>query len=459
MAIRGYVTQPPAGTPYAPTELTATPGDEEVEISWLPSTNVRYGCVDEDGQESFSPEPRSGETCHRYHPYYYSYQVSTTSDFSGVGWNPANERERAKGSNYVRFIAVPNLTNGQTYYFRVRAETGQGNVSVPSLSALTTPVAATPDPSLSAPDNVRAEAGNGQVTLRWDEVANATAYQYRIKSGDGSYGYWTDAIHRGVVQTPARDRWTITGLSNGTRYTFQVRVKRIATPTSYSAASSEVSATPRVPASTPVPSPGGVDAPPANLRVIQGNGQVTLTWDPVPGAIRYEYRQKSTGGSYGGWMSLGPSAPFTVTGLSNGTTYTFQVRAVVVGAPAEVSAAPGAQTEGTAGSSPTPAPTPAPVTVAPAALANFDVLVTLSDVILTWSAVSNATGYQVQYEHAEGWFSTDPSDPSPSVFTSGTSAVLGSQLGYAEYMFRVRAKYNGGAQLGPWSETRAAFRY
>ena len=69
-------------------------------------------------------------------------------------------------------------------------------------------------------------------------------------------------------------------------------------------------------------------SPPRNLLVERGDGQVTLTWE-VPAAAAaitdYEYRINGKGE----WISTGSTdTTHTVTGLDNGTEYTFEVRAV-----------------------------------------------------------------------------------------------------------------------------------
>ena len=70
-----------------------------------------------------------------------------------------------------------------------------------------------------------------------------------------------------------------------------------------------------------------------DLTVAGGDGQVVLSWDAPASddgaAITdYEYRYR-TGGSYGAWISTGSTdTTHTVTGLVNGTAYSFQVRAV-----------------------------------------------------------------------------------------------------------------------------------
>ena len=87
------------------------------------------------------------------------------------------------------------------------------------------------------------------------------------------------------------------------------------------------------------PGPGGPPGPvdttrppsaPRNLTAVAGNGEVVLTWDAPESdggtAITdYEYRINQTGE----WISIGSTdTTHTVTGLVNGTTYVFEVRAV-----------------------------------------------------------------------------------------------------------------------------------
>ena len=80
--------------------------------------------------------------------------------------------------------------------------------------------------------------------------------------------------------------------------------------------------------------PPGVTVPISSigLRANSGNGQVTLRWNTPAnngGAaiVRYEYRWGETGGEFGDWMSVAPSArSATVPNLTNGTEYVFEVR-------------------------------------------------------------------------------------------------------------------------------------
>ena len=160
------------------------------------------------------------------------------------------------------------------------------------------------------------------MTLRWRAPANdggepITHYEYEQ---DGS-GTW---ISTGGTATSH----TVTGLNNGQAYMFRVR----AVNTLGNGAVVTLEATP-----SPSSGRGGggglrqtVPSAPRNLTAVGGEGEVVLTWDAPRddggSAIRdYEYRIDGKGR----WISIGSTdTTHTVTGLVNGTTYTFEVRAV-----------------------------------------------------------------------------------------------------------------------------------
>ena len=75
----------------------------------------------------------------------------------------------------------------------------------------------------SAPTGLTAETGNTSVTLSWtpgdDGGAAITKWQYRQKAGEGAYGQWQDICS----DCPSQTSHTISSLTNGTAYTFQVR--------------------------------------------------------------------------------------------------------------------------------------------------------------------------------------------------------------------------------------------
>ena len=76
-------------------------------------------------------------------------------------------------------------------------------------------------PPPAKPIGFTATAGNEEVTLSWTDPKNSdiTKYQYRQKSGSGSYGSWTPIAGSGAATVTH----TVGSLNNGTAYTFQVR--------------------------------------------------------------------------------------------------------------------------------------------------------------------------------------------------------------------------------------------
>ena len=169
------------------------------------------------------------------------------------------------------------------------------------------------------PTGVTATPGAGQVRLAWTAASTGgavTGWEYRQDSGSLGYGAWTDT---GITSAnaPTATSYTVTGLTNGTEYTFQVRAKNAGGEGPESA---PASATP-VSASTP--------AKPA-VTAQAGDGRVTLGWTALAGSTGWQVRRRTVG-AWGAWMDIEGSGAATAghvaAGLDNGTEYGFEVRA------------------------------------------------------------------------------------------------------------------------------------
>ena len=107
------------------------------------------------------------------------------------------------------FTTVRELSHGIEYAFQIRAMRGNvGGVASESVTATLLP----------AKPVVTAQVGVEQVTLSWPNPNDASITGYQVKQGTGA---WT-AIESDATTTSH----TVTGLSNGTEYTFQIRAMR-----------------------------------------------------------------------------------------------------------------------------------------------------------------------------------------------------------------------------------------
>ncbi len=219
----------------------------------------------------------------------------------------------------------------------------------------------------------KATPTDGQVTLNWADPKNSsiTKYQYQQKTGSGTYGAWTDISPSGSSTTSH----TFTGLTNGTEYTFKIRAVN---PTGNSEESAEVSAT-----------PGFVPAKPEDLTATTSSGQVILSWsNPGNSSItKYQYQQKSGDEDYGDWTDIDPSGAatisHTITGLTNGTEYTFRIRAVNATGNSEAS-------------------DEVPVAVGAPAAAELTATAGTLQAILSWTFVDDPSITKWQYQQREG---------------------------------------------------------
>ena len=151
-----------------------------------------------------------------------------------------------------------------------------------------------------------------EVTLRWNALTDYNIINYEYRQNSGSWGSWQTI-------SPDVTSHKVTGLTNGIAYSFQVRANNSIGEGDDGAT---VSATPKGPPAAP------------DLAADAQPGKVRLYWTNPgdPSITEYQARWKESNGEFPLWADI-PNSDATTTSyevdnLTNGTGYTFEVRAV-----------------------------------------------------------------------------------------------------------------------------------
>ena len=266
------VSAEPGVVPGDVVNFTATPKHERVELSWVdPTSHLRT-----DG---------------------YKVRYKVTNDAAWEEWSTLGNSDENTTE-----LTIYVLTNSESHDFEVLAYNyiGVG----PTSNKTVTPVPEVP----TKPTGLSAVPGDGEVTLTWDDPPDdekSSIVEYKV-SVDGFDNY---------VRIDDKYRsYTYAYLTNGTKYSFEVRANNSAGD---SLSSGAKEATPLL-------------AAPKGLQASPGGGQVTLSWDNPNNAAITGYEVSSDGGTnYSGITGSGAdTTEHTVTGLDGGTEKTFAVRAV-----------------------------------------------------------------------------------------------------------------------------------
>lgn len=352
----------PATVPGAPTAATATAGDAQASVAFT------------------APASDGGSAITGY---------TVTSNPGGF-----------IASGVATPLIVTGLTNGTAYTFTVTATNimGTGAASAASISV-------TPATVPGAPTIGTATAGNAQATVTFTAPAS--------NGGSAVTGYTVTSSPAGGVDSNAGSTGlshVITGLTNGTAYTFTVTATNAKGPSAASGASNSV---------TPDIVPGA----PTIGTATAGNAQATVTFTAPAGnggsaVTGYTVTSSPAGGtdSHAGTTGLS----HVITGLTNGTTYTFTVKATN---------AMGTGAASGASNSITPATVPGAPTIGTATAGNTQATVTFTAPVSTGG--SAITGYTVTSSPAGGVDS--------NAGTTGLSHVITGLTNGTAYTFTVTA--------------------
>ena len=205
-------------------------------------------------------------------------------------------------TNVTNTKLLLNVTNSSNYITDSSGTQTVSNSSVVFRSADTTVP--------NAPTSLSATAGDGQAIISFTPGSNGgsaiTNYKY---STDGSNYI---ELSPAVTTSPI----TITGLTNGTSYGIYLKAVNAR---GESSASSSVSVTPST-----------IPSSPTSLSASAGDGSATISFTPGAngGNAITNYKYSIDGSTYTDLSPSDASTPITISGLTNGTSYTIYLKAV-----------------------------------------------------------------------------------------------------------------------------------
>jgi hypothetical protein len=203
----------------------------------------------------------------------------------------------------------------------------------------------------SQPTGVTATAGNGSATVNWTAPSSnggSTITKYTVTPYIGS----TAQTPVTVTGSPPATSAAVTGLTNGTSYTFTVTATNANGTGPASAPSNSVSPSALPGAPTAVTATAGNTAATVSWSAPSSNGGSTITSYTVTPFIGSTAQTPVT------VTGSPPATSAAVTGLTNGTSYTFTVTATNANGTGPASAA---------SNSVTPSPAPSVTSVTPSA--------------------------------------------------------------------------------------------
>ena len=281
-----------------------TPGREYYATVWVHTSSWGISRADSDRQTVCCVVPGT------------PYSVSATAgDASAtVSWTPSS----CKGGGAVTYTAISSpggrtcstggtsctvtgLTNGTSYTFSVTAGNSAGTSSAAEMYS-----SVTPKGPPSAPGGVGAAPIAGGATVTWTVPPS--------DGGSGIVQYVAEASPGGAycAAPPAASSCDITGLPSGQTFTFVVYADN--------ALGRGIPSTPTAPLTTPVP-PG----PSLQVKAQVQKGRGYVTWLPPTQTGGLPVTRYVATSSPDGLTCETTELECEVRGLSNGTTYTFEV--------------------------------------------------------------------------------------------------------------------------------------
>jgi uncharacterized repeat protein (TIGR02543 family) len=269
----------PAGVPSTPTGVTGSGTGGSATINWSVPTS--------DGGSALTD-------------YVIEYSVLDSGTWTTF----------ADGTSTATSATITGLIAGSSYQFRVTAK----NIIGSSITSFSSPTVATLP---TAPTIATTTTASEQVTVTWNAPTHLgsgtlTGAEYVVTAYDAQ---GNDA--GSCSPTSGQTTCVVTGLDNGSAYTFKVAVVTTVGTSAQSSASAPAT-------------PAGVPSAPANVVATTSGSNMTITFEApsdTGGAAITSYA--ITSDPAGATCTVGANATtYTCTGLSAGTNYTYTVKAV-----------------------------------------------------------------------------------------------------------------------------------
>ena len=375
----------------------------------------------------------------------YRYKLAATAAWSTETWNDVDDGGTSVGDSDANHynetsVTVTGLTAGASYDFQLRFlwsdAVGSSTAVSRSATASTIPM----------PPNFSATSGSvtDTVDLSWDTVSGITKFQYRRKLDTGDWPAaapfgWADVPDSGTNGLADETSYTVTGLTGGMTYDFELRAHTAAAtfgPVSTASATAQP------------------QSPPTSYTASTGTnpGEIDLGWTAPAGSTHtgFQYRHKRTAqadSAYIDWADVPDSASdgranetaYTITSLWAGVGYTVQIRAQSGSGASE----PGASTTATATAKEVAAPTTLNATIGDGP----------GEIDITWTALATAglpTGDAVvQYQYrtklpSASWPTSAPLGWTNIPAANTTSYTITGLTAYTLYDIQLRAAIDDG---------------
>lgn len=312
------------------------------------------------------------------------YKLSTASS-----WTTATTTTTSK--------TITGLTSGATYYVQVMATTTNASYvdsdwSTQQSVVIQTKLATPGSPSIT-------DTTTSSITFGWSTVTNATSYTvyYKLSSATS----WSST-------TTTSTSWTKSSLTEGVTYQFKVKATNPSN-TNYveSDETTAVSGTTKTTLATPT-----------GLAISRTTNSLTASWSQVTNNSGYTLQYKlSTASSWTTVTRTTNQNSYTLSGLSEGKTYQFKVKAVGSGnyVDSAYCTAVSATTKITL--------------VTPTGLTASNVLSTTAT--LSWNAVTNATNYWLDIVDSGG--NPAAGGAYSGIYVTGTSINLADLDEHTQY--------------------------